>query len=287
MNPNGGTTAGKRPLTVLVTGASSGIGKATANLLAKEGMRVFAGVRHFSPEPAAPRIQEVLLDVTSPDSIAAAVKEVDCGTGGAGLDALVNNAGIGTISPVEFTTMERLRQVFEVDVFGFVAVTQAFLPLLHKSRGSIINIGSIGGMITMPFGSALCAAKHSIEAVSDALRMELSPAGIRVSLIQPASINSGAAGKLVSECDAVIAGMPPEGRERYGSLLRNFSKKVLEEETGGSPPETVAVAVLRVLKNSAPPARRLVGRHGWALWFLARCMPGAWRERVLKKMFLG
>ncbi len=269
---------------VLVTGASSGIGKATAEHLAAGGMTVFAGVRRFSSERCAAR--EILLDVTSPDSLAAAVREIGALTAGAGLDALVNNAGIGTMGPVEFTAPDCFRRVFEVDVFGLVAVTQAFLPQLRKNRGTIVNIGSIGGMLTLPFGAALCAAKHAVEAVSDALRMELHGDGIRVALLQPASINSGAAEKLVAEIDGTIAGLPPEGRERYGTLMQEFSRKVLKEETGGSSPGVVARAVRDLLEDPAPPARKVVGRRARLLRFLARNVPGAWREKVLRKMFL-
>lgn len=279
-------TAPPRPPTVLVTGASSGIGRATASVLANAGMRVFAGVRRLSSDRPSEGIQEIPLDVTSPESIASAVAEINVRTDGAGLGALVNNAGIGVISPAEFTSTELIRQVFEVNVFGLLAVTRAFLPLLHKSRGSIVNIGSIGGMITMPFGVALCASKHSVEAVSDALRMELLSSGIRVSLIQPASINSGAAEKLAAETDATIAALPPDGRERYGSLLSGFTKRMLAEEISGSPPEIVARAVLENLHNPAPPSRRVVGKKARALWFLARCAPAALRERVLRTLFL-
>ena len=275
-----------RPPTVLVTGASSGIGKATAAVLADAGMRVFAGVRRFSNDRPGVRIQEILLDVTSPESIASAVAEIQALTDGEGLGALVNNAGIGVISPAEFTSTERMRQVFEVNVFGLLAVTRAFLPLVHKSCGAIVNIGSIGGMITMPFGVALCASKHSVEAVSDALRMELRASGIRVSLIQPASINSGAAEKLAAETGATIAALPQDGLERYGSLLSGFTKRMLAEENSGSPPEVVARAVLENLKNPSPPARRVVGKHARLLWFLSRCAPAALRERVLRTMFL-
>ncbi|MFZ4778328.1 MAG: SDR family oxidoreductase [Terrimicrobiaceae bacterium] len=275
-----------RPLCVLVTGASSGIGKATAVLLAAEGMKVFAGVRHFSPEKPGQRIEEILLDVTCPDSIAAAVREISSRTGGDGLDALVNNAGIGAIAPVEFIGRKSLQDVFEVNVFGLVAVTQAFLPLLRQARGSIVNIGSIGGMITMPFGVALCAAKHAVESVSDALRLELHSSGIRVSLIQPASINSGAAEKLAKETGTTIAAMPPEGRELYAPLLNGFVRKVLKEESAGSPPEVVARAVLGNIRNPAPPARRLVGKHAYALGLLARFAPAALRENLLRFLFL-
>ncbi len=275
-----------RPLSVLVTGASSGIGKATAAALAAAGMQVFSGVRHLSPEKPGPQIEEILLDVTSPDSVAAAVRTISSRTGDRGLDGLVNNAGIGVVGPVEFIRRETLQEVFEVNVFGLVAVTQAFLPLLRVARGSIVNIGSIGGMITMPFGVALCASKHAVESVSDALRLELQSSGIRVSLIQPASINSGAAEKLAKEVSSTVASFTPDGRARYEALLGRFIQKVLAEESAGSPPSLVAAAVLKNLINPAPPARRVVGKHAHALWILARLAPGKLRERLLRTLFL-
>lgn len=274
------------PRNVLVTGASSGIGKAIAEELARAGMVVFAGVRRFSNRHADPQVQEILLDVTDPESIATAFIEISNRTGNHGLDALINNAGIGAISPAEFTSPEVMRRIFDVNVFGLLEVTQAFLPLLHKSGGSIVNIGSIGGMITMPFGTALCASKHSVEAISDALRMELQSSGIRVSLIQPASINSGAAEKLATETAGTVDGLPSEGRERYGAHLVSFTRRMLADEGSGSPPGVVAAAVLENLNNPAPPARRVVGKHAFLLRVLACHVPAILRERILRHLFL-
>lgn len=270
---------------VLVTGASSGIGLATAQLLAAEGFQVFAGVRKI-PAESGP-LHHVVLDVTSPDSIAAAVREIDSQLGGEGLVALVNNAGIADVNPLEFTPMARFRGDLEVDVFGVVAVTQAFLPLIHQARGRIVNIGSVGGLITIPFGSSLCASKHAIEAISDALRLELWSAGIHVILIQPASIDSGSAEKLAAQVERNIAALPPEGRRRYAAMMRVFIKATLAAETGGSPPSLVAEAVRDTLLADHPPIRRLVGKHGYILNFLARFIPSSLRDALLRRMLLG
>ncbi|HRJ70692.1 MAG TPA: SDR family oxidoreductase, partial [Terrimicrobiaceae bacterium] len=272
---------------VLVTGASSGIGRATAHVLAGSGYRVFAGMRSVPDDPPQEGICPVVLDVTDPASIAEACRTLAARLEGQGLFALVNNAGIGDTRPLEFTPMDAFRKVFEVDVFGVLAVTQAFLPLIHRGRGRIITIGSVGGMITIPFGGALCASKHAVEAVSDALRLELWEAGIPVTLIQPASINSGAAEKLASQTGAVIAGLPPEGRRRYADALRHFMKVTLRKEAQGSPPEAVAEVVLRVLRAGRPPARILAGKDGRRIRFLARWMPVPWRDAVLRKILLG
>lgn len=276
----------KNPPAVLVTGAASGIGLATSRVLSEAGMQVFAGV-HTKKSGSGNGIREVALDVTSAESIAAARHEIERDLGGDGLFAVVNNAGIGDMIPLEFTPPERFRQVFDVNVFGVVAVTQAFLPLIHKALGRIINIGSIGGTITIPFGASLTASKHAIEAISDALRLELYAAGIHVTCIQPASINSGSAEKLAAQMEKTIAGLPPEGRRRYGGQLRAFTKTMLKSETDGSPPEAVAEAVLAALKAKKPPARKLVGKGGHVLKFLARDIPDTARDALLRKLLLG
>ena len=271
---------------VLVTGAGSGIGLAIARLLGDSGFRVFAGVHRASGGLGA-GIREVLLDVTNADSIAAARREIENELGGEGLFAIVNNAGIGDVIPLEFTPLAQFRQVFDVNVFGVVAVTQAFLPLVHRGAGRIVNIGSIGGLITIPFGASLTATKHAIEAISDALRLELHAAGIHVTCLQPASINSGSAEKLAAKTEATIASLPPEGRRRYAEPLRGFVKAMLKSEQEGSPPEVVAQAVLAALQAKKPPARRVVGRDGLLLKILARDVPDAARDALLRKLFLG
>jgi NAD(P)-dependent dehydrogenase (short-subunit alcohol dehydrogenase family) len=274
---------------VLVTGAGSGIGLAIARLLGRSGYRVFAGVHRASPDgtPPAEGVDEVVLDVTDAASIEAARQRISRETGAAGLRAIINNAGVGDVMPLEFTPPARFRQAFEVNVFGVVAVTQAFLPLVHRGRGRIVNIGSVGGMITIPFGAALTASKHAIEAISDALRLELHAAGIFVTCIQPASIDSGSAEKLAAATESTIAALPPEGQRRYGSQLRKFTEAMLKSEQEGSPPEVVAEAVLAVLRAKKPPARKLVGKDGRLLKMLARDVPDAARDALLRKVFLG
>jgi NAD(P)-dependent dehydrogenase (short-subunit alcohol dehydrogenase family) len=206
---------------VLVTGASSGIGLATARVLAGAGWQVFAAARKPAQSEDGNFIP-IVLDVTDAQSIAGARREIEAKLNGEGLDALVNNAGVGDTWPLEFVPLEKFRAIFEVNVFGVLAVTQAMLPLLRKSHGRIVNIGSVGGMISLPFGGSLTASKHAIEALTDSLRMELWPAGIHVSLLQPASINSGSAEKIAAALEAVIAELPGEGKRRYAEMLRGF-----------------------------------------------------------------
>jgi NAD(P)-dependent dehydrogenase (short-subunit alcohol dehydrogenase family) len=167
---------------VVVTGASSGIGRATALELASSGFRVFAGVRREEDaraleDAAAGRLTPLFVDVTNPDSVASAAEFVKEAVGAVGLSGLVNSAGIGEAWPLEFVPLDDFRRQFEVNVFGHLAVTQAFLPLIRLAAGRIVNIGSVGGRITMPFGGPLSAPRHALVAVNDALRMESSTPG--------------------------------------------------------------------------------------------------------------
>ncbi len=172
---------------VVVTGASSGIGRACALDLAKNGFRVFAGVRK-SKDAAELRAEggdalvPVEIDVTKKATIDAARDRVGAAVVPGGLDGLVNNAGIGNTAPVEFVSEEDLRHHFDVNVFGPITVTQAFLPLIHRAVGRIVNIGSVGSHVTMPFGGALCASKSALQSLTDALGLELRPFGIHVCL---------------------------------------------------------------------------------------------------------
>jgi NAD(P)-dependent dehydrogenase (short-subunit alcohol dehydrogenase family) len=178
---------------VVITGASTGIGAACALALDKLGYRVFAGVRHPADgerlqQQAGPRLMPIRLDVTDAASISAASHTVAAMVGERGLAGLVNNAGIGVAGPIELLPLADWRRQFEVNVFGLIAVTQTFLPLIRTGRGRIINMGSIAGRASMPFMAPYAASKHALEAITDALRLELQPWGIRVALIAPGAI---------------------------------------------------------------------------------------------------
>ncbi len=194
---------------VVVTGASSGIGRATVLRLADAGWHVYAGVRRSGDGEALIRasksgnITPLVMDVTEPDEISAGAETVDRHVGAAGLNALVDNAGIGVAVPMELVETEALRRQFEVNVFGQVAVTQEFLPLLRRARGHLVVIGSIGDRFTPPFGGPLAASKAAIATITDAFRQELALWGIRVVLMEPASIHTDAVDKL--ERDAIEA----------------------------------------------------------------------------------
>jgi NAD(P)-dependent dehydrogenase (short-subunit alcohol dehydrogenase family) len=264
--------------TVVITGASSGIGRASALLMAREGFEVFAGVRREGDgsrlkAEGGTGINPVRIDVTDEASILAAANEVGARLGERGLDGLVNVAGIGTSGPIEFVTQDDLRRIFDVNVFGQVAVIQAFMPMLLEARGRIVNISSVGAHIAIPFGGALTASKGAFGLLSDSLRMELSGFGVRVSVIEPGAIRTPAVDKTLGDVEEVIKGLPPDGARRYGDMLRQFTKRAHARESNGSDPEVVARSVLEALTARRPRARYVVGKDSRVLTVLPRVLP--------------
>jgi NAD(P)-dependent dehydrogenase (short-subunit alcohol dehydrogenase family) len=267
---------------VVVTGASSGIGRATALRLAAAGYHVYGGVRRLPDAPSAAWVTPLLLDVTDEAQIAAAAKTVADDVGAAGLAGLVDNAGIGVTGPLELTPPAEIRRQLEVNVVGQVAVTQAFLPLLRAARGRIVLIGSIGDRITIPFGGPMTASKHALASIAEALRLELSPWGVRVVLLEPASISTEAVGKLERDARDAVAGFAadPGYRTTYLEMVRRMAAM----ERGGSAPGVVADAVAAALAARRPRARYLVGKDARRLAVLAR-MPAPVLDAVRRRMF--
>jgi NAD(P)-dependent dehydrogenase (short-subunit alcohol dehydrogenase family) len=282
---------GKEPdRTVVVTGASSGIGRATALLLVRSGFRVFAGVRREEDADSlraqgGADLVPIELDVTDGGSIARAVEQVRAYLEGDGLDGLVNNAGIGITVPVEEVAGDVLRHHFEVDVFGQIAVTQAFLPLIRRTRGRIVNMGSVGGHIALPFIGVLCGCKSAFGSLSDSLRMELHPFGIRVSVIEPGSIHTPAVEKTLGGVESAIDALPSVGARRYGPMLRRFTRRAYNREIRGSPPEVVARVVRHALTARRPRIRYRVGRDARLLGALSRFVPDRWLDVARLRVF--
>ncbi|MCB0211463.1 MAG: SDR family oxidoreductase [Anaerolineae bacterium] len=275
---------------VVVTGASSGIGRACALELDKAGYEVFATVRKEEDaealrQAASEYLTPIFMDVTNETSIAVAVNIVTEAVGETGLVGLVNNAGVGVPGPIEYITADGLRRQFEINVFGQVRVTQAFLPLIRQAQGRIINIGSVGGKITMPFGGALCASKHAMEAITDALRLELYPWGVHVVLVAPASIATPAVDRLLHDSEDTIRQLPPTGRQRYEQSFRNFVKTAVAREKKGSPPEVVAQTVLKALTVETPKTRYSVGAHAGVLTVMPQILPTRWLDKIRFKLF--
>jgi NAD(P)-dependent dehydrogenase (short-subunit alcohol dehydrogenase family) len=274
----------------VVTGASSGIGRATALRLADAGWHVYAGVRKPDDGDALRRasgagITPLLMDVTNTQQISAGVDAVADHLGTNGLNALVDNAGIGVAWPVELVPLESLRWQFEVNVIGQVAVTQAFLPLLRQARGRLVIIGSIGDRFTPPFGGPLAASKAAIASLADAFRQELAPWGIRVLLLEPASIHTDAIDKLQRDSASAVNEFSPDRSALYRDSYLGMVDTALRREQNGSPPDVVAEKVLKVLKKARPRARYLVGKDAQLLANLARFVPTLTLDALRRKIF--
>lgn len=281
----------RRRASVLVTGASSGIGRATALHLAAQGMRIFVACRRLADGEAlardAPggRIVPVEMDVTRPETIAQARVAVEAALGPVGLDGLINNAGVGFSAPMEIVSVARVRDAFEVNLFGQLEVIQAFLPLLRSRPGRIVNLGSVGAHITIPFGGVLCATKAAFTSFNDALRLELYSSGIRVCLIEPGSINTPAVEKTLGGMDEAIAAWPAAAADRYGRMFRNFTKSAMARESAGSQPEVVAQAIHHALTSDRPKARYPVGKDARLLVTLPRLLPTSMLDALRRRLF--
>lgn len=274
---------------IVVTGASSGIGRATALQLAAAGHHVYAGVRRLADAPtplAAARgeITALLLDITDPAQISAVAGAVADHTGSVGLDGLVNNAGIGMFGPLEITPIEQLRRQLEVNVIGQIAVTQALLPLLRQARGRIVLIGSIRTRFTPPFTGPVAASKSPIPAVAEALRQELAPWDIRVVLIEPSSIRTEAIEKFNREAEQLMVRSDPGARALYEDAFRRLVRIGLGHERKGSPPEAVAHAVARALSTRMPRARYLVGKNSRRTAIVAAALPTPLADALRRKI---
>ena len=282
-----GTQHATRTGAVVVTGASSGIGRACALHLAALGFQVFAGVRRAEDGAAlraasSDRLTPVLLDVADETSIRAATETITAAVGAAGLAALVNNAGIGVAGPLEFLPLAEFRTQLEVNVTGQLAVTQALLPLLRQGRGRIVNMGSIGGRIAAPFVGPYSASKVALEALTDALRMELRPWGLHVAIVEPGTVATPIWEKSVARADRLMQALPPQAQTLYGAAFT--AMRAGAERTGkeglGVPPEVVARAVTHALTARKPKTRYLVGWDA-RIAVLFTLVPVRLRDRVI------
>jgi NAD(P)-dependent dehydrogenase (short-subunit alcohol dehydrogenase family) len=281
--------------TAVVTGASTGIGRATSLRLAASGWTVFAGVRDpaageqlaAAADGAGASLIPLTLDVTDSAQVAQAAEFVHEQTGAAGpsptgsLDALVNNAGIGIGGPLELVDRGELREQFEVNVFGQVAVTQALLPALRRARGRIVLVSSIGGRVAVPFLAPYGASKHAIEAIGDALRVELRSSGIRVSLIEPGSVKTPIWAK--ARTDAERVRIPAELKPEYWRVPAAMAKVIGDTERRGVPPERVAATIERALDSRRPRSHYLVGAHAYGTVVAHTLLPSGVFDRVLAR----
>jgi len=247
---------------VLITGASTGIGRATALRLDAAGWRVFAGVRREEDaealrEAGGERLAPLILDVTDAAQIAAAARRIEAEAEG-GLDGLVNNAGAAMPSPLETMPIDDFRRQVEVNLTGHVAVTQALLPSIRTARGRVVFISSIGGRIAFPMTGAYHAAKFGIEAVGDIFRQELRPWGISVSIVEPGSIDTSIWERGERTSDE-IGGRSPQREALYGKAIERYRKVTRDTAARGIPPQKVAKAIEHALSARRARSRYLVG----------------------------
>jgi NAD(P)-dependent dehydrogenase (short-subunit alcohol dehydrogenase family) len=263
---------------ILITGASSGIGAATALHLDRQGMEVFAAVRE--PEDAGAlatasgRLRKLALDVTDPGSIERAMAEV-----GGGLDGLVNNAGIGVPGPLEVLAADDLREQLEVNVVGQVAVTQAALPLLRQAAGRIVFVGSVGGRLASQFAGPYHASKFAIEAIADVWRQELEPEEIAVVLVEPSTISTPIWDKAIERLDSLLAGSDPR-IGRYRERLASFRDSLQSADEHGKSPDDVAEAIEEALTEDKPDTRYVVGAAGKVATALRPLIPDRLADKL-------
>ncbi|HVA29205.1 MAG TPA: SDR family oxidoreductase [Candidatus Baltobacteraceae bacterium] len=268
---------------ILVTGASSGIGHATALLLAQTGYTVFAGVRKEADrqrlESEHENLRPVILDVTVPADLTRAVDTITAS--GLPLAGVVNNAGIAVAGPLEYLPLEEIRHQFEINVYAPIAVAQAMLPMLRRSKGRIVVVGSIAGRISAPFVGPYSASKAALASFVDALRQELAPSGIRVSLLEFAAVKTPIWAKGRSEKDRLVAMMPPEAMTHYGPMVNAVVKQTQHEEQTGMDPQVIAATILAALRASKPRERYLIGKRA-RIQALVAMLPPTTRDKLVK-----
>ena len=264
-----------------MTGASTGLGASLARELAGRGFHVLAGVRRERDAEVARStgIEPVILDITEPEQVAALAARV--ASDPRALHALVNNAGIQVNAPVEALPMEQWRRVFEVNLFGHVALTQALLPALLRSRGRVVNISSVGGRLAMATYGAYAGAKFALEAVSDSLRREVAPLGVHVVVVQPGGIQTEMATRGIATANQLAARMTPEQDERYAGLVRAINALMASGTAAGLTADAAARVVAGAVTARRPRTRYTVGWDAARVVRLTRLLPDRALDRVL------
>jgi NAD(P)-dependent dehydrogenase (short-subunit alcohol dehydrogenase family) len=280
--------AGRDRGAVVITGCSSGIGRACALRLDALGFRAFAGVRKDADaeelrSTGSERLEPLMLDVTDAQSISAAAGAVSERLDGEGLAGLVNNAGVGVGGPLELLPVEDLRRQLEINLVGQIAVTQALLPELRRARGRIVFMSSIGGRVATPFMGPYNASKFGIEAIADSLRGELRPWGIRVAVVEPGSIATPIWEKGEREGDRIAAGIDARGRELYGDQIEAFRAALRATAERGISPDEVAKVVVHALTSERPKTRYLVGTDAKVAARLRKLVPDRLFDRLVAR----
>lgn len=264
---------------IVVTGASSGIGAATARELARRGFHVLAGVRRAGDADAlrAERIEPCILDITAAADVAAIVARIAKDPEHRLLRALVNNAGIAVNAPVEVLPMDEWRRQFEVNLFGHIAMTQALLPALLESSGTVVNISSVGGRVAMATYGAYAGSKFAMEAVSDSLRREVAGFGVKVVVVEPGGVQTEITAGGIVTAEKIVAGMTPAQHARYDALIGAIVAQAKGFTNDGVPAEQAGTVVADIIADPKPRTRYVIGRDAAVLVRLAGLLP----DRVL------
>ncbi|WP_037077487.1 SDR family NAD(P)-dependent oxidoreductase [Pseudonocardia spinosispora] len=265
--------------TVLVTGAAGGVGRELVSRLTDLGWRVYAGIRPGSCAAGLTGVP-VELDITDLASVDSARRIIESAVGEDGLTALVNNAGLSVDGPLELIPVARLRQQFEVNVIGQIAVAQAFLPLLRCAGGRIVNIGGAAGSVTLPMLGALSASKAALDSANDALRMEVAPHGVTVSYVEPGALST----QLFVKSAGVIQRDGFTGSPTEHALYAPDLARAMEAMSRQKPaPVGLAVdAVVHALTARRPKARYRVGREARFLLPVLARLPVPLRDRLIR-----
>ena len=279
-------------LSVLVSGASSGIGRACAIRLSTRGIRVFAGVRQIETgedlvREAGPDVFPVLLDITDENSIKEATEIVMHASDGRGLNGLINNAGIAVAGPVQYVDRKNVIDQFSANVAGTISLIQFFLPQIRLAAGRIINIGSISGRMVVPFLGMYAASKYALEALTDALRMELASADVKVSIIEPGAVSTPIWEKSSRRWEQTLQQIPEEERERHRASISSGRAFIEKASAIGSSPSRVVDAILHALTSNRPKARYLIGLDSRLLLTARRLLPTRTADRLLMRLFSG
>jgi NAD(P)-dependent dehydrogenase (short-subunit alcohol dehydrogenase family) len=268
--------------TVLLSGASSGIGRACAERLGRAGWRVLAGARaeaDLAALAALPGVEPLRLDVTDEAEVEAAAA-----TAGERLDALVNNAGVAVTGPIEALPVSAWRHQLEINLLGQVAVTRAVLPAVLRARGRIVNMSSIGGRSALPLLGPYAASKFALEAMTDALRRELRGQGVEVVAIEPGGIATPIWRKGIDESERLLAGLTDDQRRRYGTLIAAVRRESEQAQVEGLDPADVAAVVETALTARRPRTRYVIGRRARVQAALTRVLPDRAMDALVGRM---
>ncbi|MCW2630794.1 SDR family oxidoreductase [Mycobacterium sp.] len=270
---------------IVLTGASTGIGAATARELAQRGFHVLAGVRRDIDADAlrAERIEPHLLDITTEADVAAIARRVTDDPEHRQLRALVNNAGIAVNAPVEALPMTEWRRQFEVNLFGHIAMTQALLPALLDNSGTVVNISSVGGRVAMATYGAYAGSKFALEAVSDALRREVAGFGVTVIVVEPGAVTTEMAGRGVATAEALAAAMTADQHQRYDALTDAITTQARTFARDGVSAAHAAKVIADAITTTNPRTRYTVGRDAAVIVRLARLVPDRFLDQILRR----